>query len=95
MSDHYYYKCGTHTKTNVVTCIKSSNDYKDFNEPEDYHTIVRLSLRKSFADKKMPTTYGLAFGVMGALYTYSNLQTGETQVLTEELKTPYYAIINK
>ncbi len=94
MSDNYYYKCGTHNTTRVVTCIKSSNDYKDFNEPEDYHTIVKLRLEKSFAEKKVPGPVDLYISFFGFL-TYTHTQTGEAEVLSKELKTSHYAIINK
>ncbi len=92
MSNHYYYKCGTHIHTGDVVCNKSLTNYKDFDIPTNYEKILTLSLSKSFADKKHSGAGGL--GIFGAFARLANAETGETHVLTKELGTPDYIIIN-
>jgi predicted lipoprotein len=101
----YYYQCGTNIKSTEIHCTKSDTGFKDFHNPSDYTNVMRLSLRKEAAEKKIMSGSEAAMigasavsgvvGLFSVANAYAGAETGESRILTDELRTSSYIIINK
>ncbi len=92
--------------TGEVHCTKSDVEFKNLDKPEDYGKITQIILSKATAERKMATGVesvalpitvvggpAAAIGLVAAASAYAGAETGETRILTDELGTSNYFIL--
>ena len=94
----YYYTCATHNDSGEVHCTKSDTGFKELDRPHTYSKFISLCLPKESADRKVGKITSPAVGLLGAfaaLHAYATADTVEDKILTSELGTRDYIILNK
>lgn len=104
ITDMYYYKCGVNIGTNQVDCTKSQTNFKEFDKPEDYTTVMVIAINKETAEKESltfipPSGTGVLASASWLMKSRSTMMTGEERILSSELHADLgmrqYNIIDK
>ncbi len=95
VSDIYYYKCGTNNKTNQHVCTKSQTGFKEFDKPEEYKNIIHIALNKETVERISSITHPYADNFWPYWQRESKAEKGEIRILTAEIGTDNFNIIEK
>ncbi len=97
--DIYYYKCGVNNTTIMTDCTKSQTGFKDFDKPEEYGNITHIALNKETAEREHTNRPPIGLSGVGQAFWWltadNKVETGEARILSSELGTNMYTIIEK